>query len=298
MTMGSTSLPLPELLPGLLRRLARDPVPAVRAAVLQGLPYLLHRQPALGWQLLGDAFREPQTDLWRHAERTLYYQIRDQFAQVRPCLDRIRTEAIDNAGETWGRLSALACLEGHLPLASLLESLPSLPGSAWKGVAAVFAANLDKRDMIAVCQEGLLGLLAAAGLPDEIMPEIEGCFEGGSQGAVSQALALAFVRALPSRDRGQNLSHFLEWLARHARHDPDSALVIAEKLAERLAAVAQPLMLWPPKPLMAALVEILREADQMDDADRIRRAIALQDRFLALDVHGMEELLDQAARHS
>ena len=85
-------LSLPELLPPLLRRFARDRNVAVRVSILRRLPYLMHKRPELGWQLLEDAFREPQTHLWAHAERCFYYEYRDHFDRVQHYLDRLLHE--------------------------------------------------------------------------------------------------------------------------------------------------------------------------------------------------------------
>jgi hypothetical protein len=41
---------------------------------------------------------------------------------------------------------------------------------------------------------------------------------------------------------------------------------------------------------------ILREADELDEPELIQKAIALQDRFLKLDIRGMEEMLNSAAQ--
>jgi len=51
-----------------------------------------------------------------------------------------------------------------------------------------------------------------------------------------------------------------------------------------------------PKPLMAALNEILREADETDNSELIQRAIRLQDSFLELNVHRIVDFLDSAGQ--
>ncbi len=91
----------PELLFPLLRHFARDPVMAVRAALLDYLPYLTFKRHELGWQLFYDIFRERQDHLWPLAERHLYHQYMEYFDDVAPCLDRICAEAIE---EGRGRL--------------------------------------------------------------------------------------------------------------------------------------------------------------------------------------------------
>ena len=50
------------------------------------------------------------------------------------------------------------------------------------------------------------------------------------------------------------------------------------------------------EPLLAALNNILREADESEDEAMIKRAVRLQDQFLRMDINGMEEFLVQAAK--
>src|SRR5919202_3678642 len=70
------------------------------------------------------------------------------------------------------------------------------------------------------------------------------------------------------------------------RHDPLFALDVVEELTSKLEREMKPHQIWHTKPLIAALKEILSEADETDDSELIQRAINLQDRFLRLDVYG------------
>ncbi|MCI5224287.1 MAG: hypothetical protein D3924_16870, partial [Candidatus Electrothrix sp. AR4] len=132
---------LPELLFPLLRHYALDHVQSVRAALLQGLPFLTSKRPAWGWQLFEDIFRDAPTLLWPLAERHLYHQYHNHFEKVAPCLDRIQQEAPTEAGEAWGRIATLSSLAGHLPQESLFAQLEQAgQPKQWKGAAQVFAA--------------------------------------------------------------------------------------------------------------------------------------------------------------
>jgi hypothetical protein len=42
--------------------------------------------------------------------------------------------------------------------------------------------------------------------------------------------------------------------------------------------------------LVSTIFEILREADERDDPELIRRIINIQDRFLSMGLHGIEDL--------
>jgi len=85
----------------------------------------------------------------------------------------------------------------------------------------------------------------------------------------------------------------LDWLSNFASRDPVSALSLTEELANKLIKIEPPPRLTHTEPLIAVLVSILREADETDDPELIRRAIELQDRFLQMDLHGIEKLFDQ-----
>ncbi|MCI5183957.1 MAG: hypothetical protein D3921_15805, partial [Candidatus Electrothrix sp. AW1] len=133
---------LPELLFPLLRHYALDHVLSVRAALMNGLPFLTSKRHAWGWQLFEDIFRDAPTLLWPLAERHLYHQYHNHFDKVSPCLDRIQQEAPHEAGEAWGRIATLSSLAGHLSQDSLFAQLEQADQpKQWKGAAQVFAAN-------------------------------------------------------------------------------------------------------------------------------------------------------------
>ena len=108
-------------------------------------------------------------------------------------------------------------------------------------------------------------------------------------------MAVAFLKALPSVTNGNHIHYFLEWLALEVYRNPISTFDLVENLAEKIESEQQPLF-GDSKPLITMLNAILREADEFDDPQRIQKAIALQDRFLKLDIHGMEEMLNRAAQ--
>lgn len=290
--------PVPEMLVLLLRQVARDAATYVRVPVLQHLPFLMYKNPDLGWQLLADVFKEPQLHLWKYAEKCLYYQYRNHFDQVAPYLNRLLQEGMEEAGETWGRISALASLAGHISQEQLFESLATTNNiDAWKGTTQVFAANLDQQEHAAKCISGLIAILGQENLSDEIIKKIDRCFEEENKRKfVQRELALSFLEALPASARGFDFHGFLEWLGYESRRNPLSTLELTEALAEKLETTMNTNLLWHTEPLIVALNEILREADETDNPEIIQRAINLQDRFLRLDIRGMEDLLNRAGQ--
>jgi hypothetical protein len=288
---------LPELLPYLLHHLARDSAIYARIPILNHLPFLLYKQPDLGWRLLSDIFQEPQPRLWKHAEQCLYYQYRDHFHQVSPYLDRLLHEGREEAGDTWGRISTLASLAGHISQEALFEALTTASDEAWKGAAQVFTANLDRREHTTTCHSGLITILRHENLSNEVIRTIENCFDKeATRGLIRHELALAFLHALSTSTSDHDIHDFLEWLSHEARRDPLFTLDVAEILAEKLETKMRSHQIWHTQPLITALNEILREADETDDPELIKRAINLQDRFLRLDIHGIEELFNKAGQ--
>jgi hypothetical protein len=288
---------VPEMLLLLLRHVARDAATYVRVPVLQHLPFLMYQNPDLGWQLLADVFQEPQPQLWKYIERCLYYQYRNHFDRVAQYLNRLLHEGMEEAGETWGRISALAYLAGHISQEKLFESLVTINNiNAWNGTTQVFAANLDKQEHTAKCISGLITILRQENLSDDIIRKIDRSFkEENKRQFVQPKLAFSFLEALPASAKGFNFYGFLEWLG-YERRNPLSTLELTEALAEKLEMIVNPNLLWHTEPLIVALNEILREVDETNEPQLIQRAINLQDRFLRLDIQGMEELLNRAGQ--
>lgn len=292
--------PLHALVHPLLIRFAHDSSMAVRISILRRLPCLLRHQPELGWELLDATLHDAQPELWPHAERCFYVSYREHFDRVKPYLDLLseNEEVMVVAGETWGRIMSLAMLEGHIKLDGLLnrmQSLESIP--VWKGAATVFAANVMHNECREPCVRGLLTLLEQEDINGDLFQAVEECFEGDKTATVIPVeVAHEILRAYNPK-RGRELYHLLKWLEALASHDPLAVIPLLEKLSGRIEEGGNDIgiNLWPSEPVVSALVEILREADERDDESLITRVIRLQDCFLMLGVRGMEEMLDNAS---
>ncbi|MEO0926743.1 MAG: hypothetical protein AAFY63_12825 [Cyanobacteria bacterium J06643_13] len=286
--------PIPELLPHLLRHFSQDSTIFVRAPIVARLPYLIHKSPELGWQLLEDCFVNSEPKLWQYVERCLYYEYRDSFSLVKPYLDRLFNEAMEEAGDTWGRISALASLAGHISQEELFQNLACANSKAWKGVAEVFVANYEQH--YTDCHNGIMNILRSDRIIDKILRILEGCFNHKkNKGRIGLDLAKTFLQKLPLVTNGIHISHFLEWLALEAHRNPQSVFDLVEFLAMKIER-EQPPWYGNSKSLITMLNAILREADELDDPKLIQEAIALQDRFLTSDIGGMEEMLNSAAQ--
>jgi hypothetical protein len=290
---------VPEMLLLLLHHAAQDAAIYVRIPILQHLPFLTYKNPDLGWQTLADVFKEPQPCLWKYTEKCFYYQYGNNFGQVAPYLKRLLQEGMEEAGETWGRISTLASLAGHISQKELLGTLQiAKSNAAWKGATQVFIANLELKEHTEDCIAGLINILGYQNISQEIIRTIDRCFgEETKRACIGREFAIAFLKSLTASTRNFDFDGFLEWLGYESRRNPLLALELTEALAEKFETTINASLFWHTEPLITALNEILREADETDDAKIIQRAINLQDSFLKLDMPGIEELLNNAGKN-
>jgi hypothetical protein len=291
-----TASPVPEFLPALLHRFACDANEPVRAMVLNELTYTLTKAPAIGWHLFQVAL-SPPTNLWAYAERCLYYQYYRHYGQVAPWLEMWDQEGPENAAAAWARITALACLAGHMPIEALLDKLSQKNSiEAWKGAGQVFVANIGKPDLRQNCRLGILELLKIVPSTKEMVDLLERVFLAqDNYPSIDHELARKYLGSLSNPSIRCDLHEFLGWLAYAAQDNPKAALETAETMLDILDKRKEPPQIWSKEELLSALTAILREADESDDADLIGRAIKLQDRLLMLDIHGMHELYEELA---
>jgi hypothetical protein len=284
--------PIPRLLPPLLRRFASDLALGVRVSILNRLPFLVHHDPGLGWALFGEAFREPQGVLWVEAERLLYYNYRHSFERVAPLLARIGNEAPEVAGHTLGRLATLSYLAGHPVTDDRHLSALATTDSIREGITQVLAANLDSYSTRAKCRTALIAMLHE---PESSRAAVvalgRAMASDNDDGAVDPELVHECARALSPAGRAGDTWGMCKWLERNCGRYPLVALEVCEQLAALGGEQASARFSTGMVPVLLA---ILKEADETDDPELIARAVKLQDHFLKLGVHGMDELLDKS----
>ena len=246
----------------------------------------------MGWALFTATFAQPDSRLWPHAERCLYYQYHEHYEQVRPWLDRLESEDLETAGDVWGRIAALTCLSGNILLDWLFQKLEQFSSiKPWQGATQVFTANLDSRNARALCHQGLLAVLCHGPRTKDIIDTVERVFlDEANHPYIDLELAGAYLEALADTDGHCDLREFLKWLVYVAQDTPLAALEAAEAMLTVLDRRSELCNIWSKEFLLPALTAILREADQSDDGALIHRAITLQDRLLLKNVYGMGEL--------
>ncbi len=287
---------LPELLIPLLYRLAHDPIDAVPASLLQYLPAVAYYDPSLGWDIFEIAIKDRQL-LWPSAERFLYYQYHDHFQKVKPFLDRMKVE-IEGAGESWGRISTLAYLAGHISENELFNDLTELNNKeAWLGAKQVFSANLESVQSKDKCERGLVRLLDQPQLDIAILERLDSVFQHVSTTNSESALKIAesYIKAFHSAEKLSQRFWFFDWIAKLSENAPLAALHICEIFLDKVEHLPY-LQVWHGEGLISAAIRILREADESDNQSLIVRAIRLQDRLLKINLGNISEVLDKASR--
>ncbi|MDP3090358.1 MAG: hypothetical protein Q8N04_06745 [Nitrospira sp.] len=293
---------LPELLPHALRRFASNKHPAIRALMLQRLPYLQSRNPELGWELFHLAMQDAM-GLWQSAERCLYYAYHDHFQKVAPLLERICREGSKEDMETWGRISALAALTGHIDSAELLSELNTLEiAEAWQGAARVWSHPVNIKRHREQCLAGIeAGLKADGPHAVAVARQVDNIFRDNAQ-AISipiELIRLCFRVFENDREhKHHRLFGFDEWLNVISQRDPELALAATE-IYLAYVSHAKPYFYDHENRLVQLMTRLFSEAEEREESDHgamLRRVVSVQDLLLSLGVNSINDWLKAAER--
>lgn len=302
---------VPDLLIGTLNNFAEHENLAVRALILRRLPYLQYKNPVLGWNLFERATRA-STGLWQSAERCLYHAYSRDFERVAPYLQQIECEGNDDDFETWGRISALCVLSGHIQFDELLTKLNSQNRiKAWEGATTVWTHPDNVRSHLEVCISGIMaGFSSAQGLavvarlfPRCIRTENPKANPATHQSSPPPQLPnevfQLYFEALEGESESRADTHAVqEWLNETSLRNPESALEVAETYLEYEKRNKE-----TPYDFQTNLVQLVHrlfgeaeEREESDDGVMLARVISLQDNMLSLGVNTMDDWLRAAER--
>jgi Effector-associated domain 7/SEFIR domain len=303
------NLDIPELLVYLIQHASKDRRLYVRVGIVHQLYFTIYKQPEWGWKFFTDIFQEPQPRLWKYVESCLYYNYHDRFDLVSQYLERIFQEGMEEAGDAWGRIWALACLSGHITQDLVFERLQLVADckSAWEGVAQVFTTNLHIPEHTDTCYTGILKILEVDKdrLPSGILVMISKYFPDeididekiDRERVDYKILNDLFEKILCAHNLNQLHSFGIpQYLSKSSRVNPLDALQLLELSALKLKGEANSAWILDSEYTIMALKEILAEVEDSQDMELINRAINLQDLFLELNINGMDNFLDKAAR--
>lgn len=293
---------LPELLPPTIRRFASNEHPAIRALILRRLPYLQSQNPKLAWELFHSAMQDP-VGLWQSAEPCLYSAYHDHFEKVAPSLERICRDGNKEGMETWGRISALSALIGHIDFANLLGELNTLDiTEAWQGVASVWTHPDNIKQHREQCLAGIeAGLKADSTHAAAVARYLGSIFrENTPPISIPVELTQLFFSAFEhdSEDNHHRLFGFNEWLNATSQRDPERALATTEIY---LAYVhrTKPYFYDHDNQLVQLMTRLFAEAEEREESDQgamLERVVSIQDLLLSLGVNSINDWLKAAER--
>ncbi len=293
---------VPELLSPTLRQFASNEHPAIRALILRRLPYLQSQNPELGWELFQRVMQNA-VGLWRFAERCLYYAYHDHFKKVAPLLERIRRDGGNKDMETWGRISALSALTGHIDIADLLGDLNTLDiTEAWQGAASVWTHPGNIKQHREQCLAGIeAGLKAGSPHAAAVARYVDNIFRENTPPIPIpvELIQLCFsVFKNDSEDKHHRLFGFDGWLNTTSQRDPEIALAATEIYLAYVSR-AKPYFYDHENRLVQLLTRLFAEAEEREESDHgamLKRVVSVQDLLLSLGVNSITDWLKAAER--
>ncbi len=260
-----------------------------KSYVLSRLPFIIYHDSNLGWKIFDNIFLEIDDDGISFVEAVLYNNYSRTYPKVKEYLDCFVDNHIEEAYESWGRISSLAYLSGHVSWDSLCLHIEQLGKDCATGCAQVFATNIDKKECMEMCEEGLLYLLLKDSVSDDVVNRAAKIFE--KKIPVSDELIYAFLDAVSKTKSRIGVRRFNDWLAQRAAMNPCWAIAPCERLADVCIPKTDSYFYMSGREsLICTLTEILREADESDDEELIMRVLNVQDKFLDLGITDIEQI--------
>ncbi|MEZ4861378.1 MAG: ATP-binding protein [Caldilineaceae bacterium] len=293
---------LPELLPPTLRSFAGNEHPAIRALILRRLPYLQSRNPELGWELFHRTIQDAE-GLWQFAERCLYHAYHDHYEMVAPLLERIKCDGNKKDMETWGRISALCALAGHIDFIDFLGELNTLDiTETWQGAASVWTHTGNIRQHCEQCFTGIeAGLKADRPHATAVAQYVENIFRENTPpiSIPVELIELCFsVLKNDSEDKYHRLFGFVEWLNAISQRDPEIALAATEIYLD-YASNAKPYFYDHKNRFVQLITRLFAQAEEREESDQgtmLKRVVSVQDLLLSLGLNSINDWLKAAER--
>jgi hypothetical protein len=307
---------MPPMLRAVVRLLARDDSPEVRAMIVHHLPYFISRKIEFGWELFALAMEGASIELWRVAESCLYWAYHAQHERTAPYMEILLTKALEEAGANtenvskeddrsglsgWARIATLSSLSGHVSLETHLQRLNSIDRPrAWRAAAAVWGVNATKLAHRAACLAGLGSAMKAPAAGRGAVSAMDHVFRARPPIAVPEKMVVEMFRVEmeAQADRAHYHPHFFTgWLESMSLIWPDQALAPLEQLANFLKKSRR--QLYDNGPIARTLTALCREAEEREQSDQramLDWVVRIQDQLLVVGVHGLDDWLRAAER--
>jgi hypothetical protein len=286
-----------------LRQFSDIKNPATRSVLLRRMPYLLHLNPDIGWELFGTIMEKPARGLWRIAEPCLYHTYHRSFEKVEGWLDKLRRGGIGKDLETWGRISALAAFSYSERFPQLMTELELLRSDdAWSGAASVwshpdnFARNREQ------CSTGLnTGMEQDGHCAVIVASEFRSLLQENDPIAIvpiDQLKICLLLLETKSESGRKDVVGIDKWLGATSLINPIYALEASELYFDFVRRTKA--HLYDHEDCLTRLLTRLfahaEELEESDGGEILHRVISVQDSLLALGVNGVDDWLRAAER--
>ncbi|THD38657.1 ATP-binding protein [Pantoea sp. R102] len=295
---------LPPILVSAIHRFAIQEHPALRALLLRHLPFVQYKSFELGWEIFHLTMQD-SLGLWQYAEPCLYHAYSSHFKVIEPFLKEIRLSGSEEDFQTWGRISALSALSGHINFEDLIRELNKLDLSeAWLGATTVWT-NIDnlqqhREQCLSGIERGLNTRkehsIVVAQQVDQIFNDKEGVILIPE--TIVQLCFSAFKKDCSETEKYHRLFSFDEWLNAISQQFPDQALTSTEIYLDYVRYSGQ-LMYDHNSNLTQLMTRLFTEAEEREESDNgtmLQRVVALQDKLLSIGVQGIDKWLKAAER--
>ncbi|QPF72692.1 hypothetical protein G8A07_06955 [Roseateles sp. DAIF2] len=290
--------PIPTFLRAQLMRLLQVGLPHVSAGVLRRLPYL-NTQVDFGWELYECAVAVDDDRVYAHADDFIYYNYAHHFDRLSPLLDRMRSSAREPALESWGRLTALASLDGRVELGALLDMLKERESDeAWHGAVTVWTSNAGAPLHQAACFAGLEAALEFG--PEDVGRDLSRLWRDDEKPIrVPASLVRSVLQRQGASGPSVDVFGMDEWCRALGDTDLDMALEVLEAMAPSMAPNQYSYGAMDALPtLLTALLNEAQEREESDGQAMLQRVVRVQDQLYAIAGDTMTEWLEEAERPS
>ncbi|WP_044415454.1 hypothetical protein [Halarcobacter anaerophilus] len=280
---------LPKILETLLIRLTRDGMNSTKAAILEGLPYLISKNKTLGWKVFDNIIVNPIPKILDRTYYCFYYNYHKDFTRVSKYLDLFYKNYIDidECAKILGRIYTLSYIDKNISQEELYFKIKNSKNEKFiEGSISIFTDESNFKNYNELCVNTLKYFLQNYNLSAEMVFEIERLFFKKEN---FKYINLDFVESIihslsKKQNRYRDINALFEWLEYFAQNnDVRDSLTIAKTLVLKIEELDFN-DLYSSDKILSYLLILLQEADDFDDENLVKEVLDLQERLFKLNI--------------
>lgn len=280
---------VPGELSDLLFRIACHAYLPARWSLLRELPLMIRYDEEVSWELFQRCHADLPGELFDVSYSYIYYTYWQHPERYISIIDRMSKSEEKDIKTLYGNLIALYYLSQKIDSDEFWRKVAEADSEIFNSVWAVFTRNMDNSECGGLCIDGIRRMLQS----DRRLNRRFDCLYSEPEKRLPKSLVLDYIAHLDDPD--DHLFWINDWIGTQSKYYPLEVLEILEAFFKRIREIGRSQIMHG-EGLVAATINILREADMLDDEKLINRAISLQDELLRLNVDVMEKALDESSR--